>query len=1690
MSLVLNLIQKDIKNESNFENILTKINYKDLDEDGNGIPDRSTRGFYYERLWDLCIKLGLTDLTNIKSSHVFGNSNKDTINYHENSWSNYSFESYLNEPVRSGNSGGYSDITFLNKNEENEDLYFISVKYFKDEKKIDSYDIPKLCALQQKHQDPKRKVHIYLFVNDKKKAINNFERQNLSSNILIEFVNRTGKYENIYDSSDLHKYYFKLRQLLEQYNYFATSKDIDNFEKYYLGDIKPPFIPRFHQKLFINKINRLITHEKKNGVLVGAIPRSGKSYIMAGSILEYVKEYVKRNPDGKKLNFLMITPAPNETFSEYTNIFRNHIDFKNNNINCKVFRGKVNSDSLNKDKHNVIIISKQKLGWADSGKEGGEKIELIKKKIDETFKEIKKSIELMYLDEAHFGMSTEKSMQIFKIIESFGKKIPKVYVTATYNKPLKIYGIEEDCKLTWDVNDINIMKNLNESSINDNPIKQRFGKEIYEDALEWRGDKSGKDILKNLKDMYLIYPKPHLITSLWHSEKLKIEKSKIKDSEYGFDMSKLFMTKDGSFENRDQIYEMLRYYFGKPEKTMDYNDQDFYKSKGIIPRIKSMCSGESRTMQEKHMTSQLWFLPVGSNGVINDKIIALLEVLLNPEFKKLDYHYYTYVDGKKGLDPSGYVTYMEDSHNIKSEIENLEDNIRKGKNGVRGNNLIILTGNRLQLGISLRNVDIVVMWNSIESTDAIFQMLFRSMTEVNITGCDDGGFCPRKKWGFMVDLNPQRSMTNVSLFSENINYAKQGSDKSKVYRQIIDLIDIDGDIINDVDNKDEIVNDLFNKLYESWDRDVENIKRITENFSYSPSFIDTIEKQLRMIKLSEKSRKIIVEESEEKIDSGKKKETISQKEKDKIQKEINAVKEIPIDKIAAELVAELISLLNIFTLYLDGNSKCILLNKNDKNKNVDIMSDISKLRDYIFSNVNEKSIFLKILNGRLGLDENEEFSDYVIDKIIKSISDLKDISHMEKIIYSQKKQYYGIKDPDKLLEDINNNLAPKDKERKEKGEVFTPIYVVKEMLDKLPSDVWSNPYLKWLDPAVGIGNFPVIVYIKLMEGLHNYKDEKLDLTDEEVRRKHILEKMIFMVEVSEKSIFILNKVFCGKDGGGQYQLNIFHGSFVDGSNFADINKPDPVYNPTFQFDIIMGNPPYNQGGVGKGGGVFWKKFVDKSLFILNDNGYLTMIHPLGWRKPYVIGDKDSASKILHTMNQLGKLIYLNISDVKIKHFPKVDYYVFHKNKSDKSTIIDNTFSGLKNKSVIDINNLVYIPNYVDVDSIKIINKLNNKQGDKLKCIRDQYFKPNAEMKERTSGIPHAWFYDVGKQDYNIIYAQESEITGKGDNKLWNSPFGERSRNDDRKNPKVIMTYKAGNKPCKLYAKYYETEIGLESNLMYMPVNDKSTGNTIETFLNSKLIQFMLKITQYSESPNHTNEYKILNLITYPDKYLKNDDEIYDYYEIDKSQRELIENIVDGNLFDFDKYIREFVVKINSMSLEIYKSPDNQTNLYDFVIKDLENDKDHLRTLSEPDLKRNIKNRIDKIKEYKIKKEREQKQKLKEEKQKQKEEKQKQIQKQKEEKQKQIQKQKEEKQKQIQKQKEEKQKLKEEKQKVKTISKYKTPVQSEFKQPVETDPKYINKYNECIKKDGYLWNIHTKRCVKDTKANRKKLTLKK
>ena len=125
-----------------------------------------------------------------------------------------------------------------------------------------------------------------------------------------------------------------------------------------------------------------------------------------------------------------------------------------------------------------------------------------------------------------------------------------------------------------------------------------------------------------------------------------------------------------------------------------------------------------------------------------------------------------------------------------------------------------------------------------------------------------------------------------------------------------------------------------------------------------------------------------------------------------------------------------------------------------------------------------------------------------------------------------------IDNPKELLELINDCLKPKEVEKQQNGEVFTPMILVNEMLDKLPKETWKNKNLKWLDPATGMGNFPIAVYLRLMEGL---KDE---IKDMKARKKHILENMLYMSELNKKNVLVCKQIF---DINNEYNLNIYEG---------------------------------------------------------------------------------------------------------------------------------------------------------------------------------------------------------------------------------------------------------------------------------------------------------------------------------------------------------------------------------------------------------------------------------------------------------------------------------------------------------------------------------------------------------------------
>ena len=156
---------------------------------------------------------------------------------------------------------------------------------------------------------------------------------------------------------------------------------------------------------------------------------------------------------------------------------------------------------------------------------------------------------------------------------------------------------------------------------------------------------------------------------------------------------------------------------------------------------------------------------------------------------------------------------------------------------------------------------------------------------------------------------------------------------------------------------------------------------------------------------------------------------------------------------------------------------------------------------------------------------------------------------------------------------LTKNLVPKEFEKNVFGEVFTPIHFIEKMLVALPASVWKDRGLRWFDPACGIGNFPVIVYYRLMKGL-----DKIIMNDK-IRSKHIIEKMLFMNEINKKNVVLLKKIFAMIDP--EAKINISNKDFLELSG---------------KYDIIVGNPPYNEARIKETSDQpLYSKFIVKAI---------------------------------------------------------------------------------------------------------------------------------------------------------------------------------------------------------------------------------------------------------------------------------------------------------------------------------------------------------------------------------------------------------------------------------------------------------------------------------------------------------------
>ena len=979
----------------------------------------------------------------------------------------------------------------------------MSSKFYLDDSKksIDEYDVEKLLAIIKQHSYKYKEVDIYLLVNNKQKVLDIISSCQSTNNYIKENIH------HILDINDLENHFIKLKHAIQTLSFNKINSIFCN--------TKIPLDLRFHQDLITYKQMKKINEGEKH-ILLGAKARSGKTYCVGGLFIKYHKIY-------KSLNALIITPAPTETLTQFTDdLFRKFRDFIGINI-IEIKKG-TDIDNIVLHENNIIIVSKQLLDDYVFEK----KVVVIQNL----------NLDFIVFDENHFHGTTQMSKNIIQSYSS--EKTVKLYLTATYAKPLCEWNIPINSQFYWDIEDEQLCKKRN---------------------IQGLVEKHGEDVLlflneENRESKLFIYdkmPNLELITNIMDKTRYDVIKERIKDTSYGFSNSTLL---SGNFPS--EVDSILSYITGS-NKEEDYPKKDM----SIFGRIKRKCiQSNSRTkLNNGDFTSQLWFLPFGMNMTIDNVSEHLKDRMLKNNILK-NYEI-KIVNSKKDYK-------LKD---IKQEIENWE--IKAKEEGKHG--LILLAGNQLSLGITLPFVDIVFLFNDIISSDKIIQMMYRCMTESINNNENDKINNGIKKMGFVVDLNISRVLNtclDYNVYKKDLNV-----EQKITYLVENNLINIDSDLFESKENKTLLVE----KLLHIWKSDPVNhlkilLKKIEDIIieldrpdqkTLNQYFTSTIGDA----KVNQQTQ--YDEDSEESLPTGR--ETIKQtviEEKESEEKEDNIEHDISITKDVLPFIIPLICILTMNTQHTD-----ILEMLNVINATPELLS-VFQDQSFIWWN---KPDIIKLIEK-------------IVTKYIKKNSSIYNIAIQFKMSLQSL-----IDKPKELLELIDSCLKPKDIEKKKFGEVFTPMsFINNDMLrdleayykNKYDNNIYEDETLKWGDTTTGMGNFPISIYYKLMEGL------KIKIPNEKDRKKHILEKMLFMAEYNKKNCFIVKQIF---NLNNDYKLNLYEGNSLQ----LDIQKEFGIE----KFDIVIGNPPYNEELKSSGATALYNKFVE---YYIEKCDLLCFVIPSRW----------------------------------------------------------------------------------------------------------------------------------------------------------------------------------------------------------------------------------------------------------------------------------------------------------------------------------------------------------------------------------------------------------------------------------------------------------------------------------------------
>ena len=283
--------------------------------------------------------------------------------------------------------------------------------------------------------------------------------------------------------------------------------------------------------------------------------------------------------------------------------------------------------------------------------------------------------------------------------------------------------------------------------------------------------------------------------------------------------------------------------------------------------------------------------------------------------------------------------------------------------------------------------------------------------------------------------------------------------------------------------------------------------------------------------------------------------------------------------------------------------------------------------------------------------------------------------------------------------------------------------LVTEMLDQLPCQMWQDPKVTFLDPAMGGGQFLEQIVERLRAAGH---------ANSNIRRR------VFGLEANEGRVnFVRLKNLPIQTAVG--------GVEVDYEEVFGLKK----------FDVIIGNPPFSDGS--HTAKPIYIDFIKKSLVMAT--AHVLLVTPSTWA---ATGFKDTKSMIYS--RGLKKFVF--ISD----YFQNIKMALcwFWCDLSYDKKNVEITFSS-KVKTAIDIEDSTNIIDYKDTALLEFLEKYGTSEKFKLKKTPTRKF---SYHKEDKNGID--LLVTLGKNGYRTVKVSRTNVVDP-DIKKYRIVFGEYRR---------------------------------------------------------------------------------------------------------------------------------------------------------------------------------------------------------------------------------------------------------------------------------------------------------------------------